>query len=74
MSKTQSSANYIRIQCYLEDDFFRKLLGEFNKVHNFENMAAQLLRLTCAVMLVMFNKAALSTYRFPCANVISTLR
>ncbi|BBN15382.1 solute carrier family 35, member D1/2/3 [Marchantia polymorpha subsp. ruderalis] len=28
----------------------------------------------CAVMLVMFNKAALSTYRFPCANVITVLQ
>ncbi|KAL2620066.1 hypothetical protein R1flu_000271 [Riccia fluitans] len=28
----------------------------------------------CAVMLVMFNKAALSSYSFPCANVITVLQ
>ncbi|KAL3681801.1 hypothetical protein R1sor_024757 [Riccia sorocarpa] len=28
----------------------------------------------CSVMLVMFNKAALSTYSFPCANVITVLQ
>ncbi|XP_010241625.1 PREDICTED: putative UDP-sugar transporter DDB_G0278631 [Nelumbo nucifera] len=27
--------------------------------------------MTCAVLLVMFNKAALSSYNFPCANVIT---
>ncbi|XP_011096623.1 putative UDP-sugar transporter DDB_G0278631 isoform X1 [Sesamum indicum] len=27
--------------------------------------------MTCAVLLVMFNKAALSSYSFPCANVIT---
>ncbi|XP_004291453.1 PREDICTED: UDP-sugar transporter sqv-7 [Fragaria vesca subsp. vesca] len=27
--------------------------------------------MACAVLLVMFNKAALSSYRFPCANVIT---
>ncbi|KAL8206260.1 hypothetical protein R6Q57_009811 [Mikania cordata] len=27
--------------------------------------------MTCAVLLIMFNKAALSSYKFPCANVIT---
>jgi hypothetical protein len=27
-----------------------------------------------AVLLVMFNKAALSSYKFPCANVITVLQ
>eukprot|EP00850_Spirogloea_muscicola_P026477 SM007737S22553 [mRNA] locus=s7737:61:686:+ [translate_table: standard] len=30
--------------------------------------------MTCAVTLVLFNKAALSTYKFPCANVITLLQ
>lgn len=32
---------------------------------------AALSYMACAVLLVMFNKAALSTYAFPCANVIT---
>ncbi|PIN09861.1 Nucleotide-sugar transporter VRG4/SQV-7 [Handroanthus impetiginosus] len=32
---------------------------------------AAIFNMTCAVLLVMFNKAALSTYRFPCVNVIT---
>ncbi|CAD5180499.1 unnamed protein product [Musa acuminata subsp. malaccensis] len=32
---------------------------------------AALSYMTCAVLLVMFNKAALSSYNFPCANVIT---
>ncbi|XP_008793950.1 UDP-N-acetylglucosamine transporter UGNT1-like [Phoenix dactylifera] len=32
---------------------------------------AALSYMTCAVFLVMFNKAALSSYNFPCANVIT---
>ncbi|XAR70982.1 hypothetical protein NMG60_11028042 [Bertholletia excelsa] len=27
--------------------------------------------MSCAVMLIIFNKAALSSYNFPCANVIT---
>ncbi|CAK8570014.1 unnamed protein product [Lathyrus sativus] len=30
--------------------------------------------MSCAVLLVMFNKAALSSYNFPCANVITLLQ
>lgn len=30
--------------------------------------------MACAVLLVMFNKAALSSYNFPCANVITLLQ
>ncbi|XP_059637903.1 UDP-N-acetylglucosamine transporter UGNT1-like [Cornus florida] len=30
--------------------------------------------MTCAVLLVMFNKAALSSYNFPCASVITLLQ
>jgi len=30
--------------------------------------------MVCAVLLVMFNKAALSSYKFPCANVITVLQ
>lgn len=30
--------------------------------------------MTCAVLLVMFNKAVLSSYNFPCANVITLLQ
>ncbi|KAL2237334.1 UNVERIFIED_CONTAM: UDP-N-acetylglucosamine transporter UGNT1 [Sesamum indicum] len=32
---------------------------------------AAIFYMTCAVLLVMFNKAALSSYNFPCANVIT---
>ncbi|KAK4415381.1 UDP-N-acetylglucosamine transporter UGNT1 [Sesamum alatum] len=32
---------------------------------------AAIFYMTCAVLLVMFNKAALSSYSFPCANVIT---
>ncbi|KAK1370182.1 UDP-N-acetylglucosamine/UDP-glucose/GDP-mannose transporter [Heracleum sosnowskyi] len=32
---------------------------------------AALSYMTCAVLLVLFNKAALSSYKFPCANVIT---
>ncbi|EFJ34914.1 hypothetical protein SELMODRAFT_227486 [Selaginella moellendorffii] len=35
---------------------------------------AALSYMACAVLLVMFNKAALSTYSFPCANVITLLQ
>lgn len=28
----------------------------------------------CAVLLVLFNKAALSTYQFPCANIVTVLQ
>uniref|UniRef100_A0A7C8YFR9 Sugar phosphate transporter domain-containing protein n=1 Tax=Opuntia streptacantha TaxID=393608 RepID=A0A7C8YFR9_OPUST len=30
--------------------------------------------MTCAVLLVLFNKAALSSYNFPCANVITLIQ
>lgn len=30
--------------------------------------------MACAVLLVMFNKAALSSYKFPCANVITVMQ
>ncbi|CAM6109447.1 unnamed protein product [Calypogeia fissa] len=30
--------------------------------------------MACAVMLVMFNKSALSSYKFPCANIITVLQ
>eukprot|EP00249_Psilotum_nudum_P014620 c24921_g1_i3 orf=572-1594(-) len=30
--------------------------------------------MACAVLLLMFNKAALSTYNFPCANIITLLQ
>nr|CAD1824966.1 unnamed protein product [Ananas comosus var. bracteatus] len=35
---------------------------------------AALSYMSCAVLLVMFNKAALSSYSFPCANVITLLQ
>ncbi|KAJ6831309.1 uncharacterized protein M6B38_349375 [Iris pallida] len=35
---------------------------------------AALSYMTCAVLLVLFNKAALSSYSFPCANVITLLQ
>ncbi|ERN17971.1 hypothetical protein AMTR_s00046p00091860 [Amborella trichopoda] len=35
---------------------------------------AALSYMTCAVLLVMFNKAVLSSYKFPCANVITLLQ
>lgn len=35
---------------------------------------AALSYMACAVLLVMFNKAALSSYSFPCANVITLLQ
>ncbi|KAJ7525445.1 hypothetical protein O6H91_17G051500 [Diphasiastrum complanatum] len=37
-------------------------------------MLAALSYMACAVLLVMFNKAALSVYKFPCANVITLLQ
>ncbi|TVU29230.1 hypothetical protein EJB05_20816 [Eragrostis curvula] len=36
--------------------------------------AAALSYMACSVLLVMFNKAALSSYNFPCANVITLLQ
>ncbi|AQK72605.1 Nucleotide/sugar transporter family protein [Zea mays] len=36
--------------------------------------AAALSYMACSVLLVMFNKAALSSYKFPCANVITLLQ
>ncbi|GJM85521.1 hypothetical protein PR202_ga01978 [Eleusine coracana subsp. coracana] len=36
--------------------------------------AAALSYMVCSVLLVMFNKAALSSYNFPCANVITLLQ
>ncbi|XP_044952165.1 UDP-N-acetylglucosamine transporter UGNT1-like isoform X2 [Hordeum vulgare subsp. vulgare] len=35
---------------------------------------AALSYMSCSVLLVMFNKAALSSYKFPCANVITLLQ
>ncbi|KAJ6815759.1 nucleotide-sugar uncharacterized transporter 3 [Iris pallida] len=35
---------------------------------------AALSYMTCAVLLVLFNKAALSSYSFPCANIITLLQ
>eukprot|EP00475_Leptophrys_vorax_P018366 TRINITY_DN25090_c3_g1_i1.p1 TRINITY_DN25090_c3_g1~~TRINITY_DN25090_c3_g1_i1.p1 ORF type:complete len:471 (+),score=26.21 TRINITY_DN25090_c3_g1_i1:89-1501(+) len=39
-----------------------------------KGMAAALSYMLCAVTLVMFNKAALSAFNFPCANVITLLQ
>eukprot|EP00271_Cylindrocystis_brebissonii_P008275 TRINITY_DN22330_c0_g1_i1.p1 TRINITY_DN22330_c0_g1~~TRINITY_DN22330_c0_g1_i1.p1 ORF type:complete len:341 (+),score=53.51 TRINITY_DN22330_c0_g1_i1:404-1426(+) len=39
-----------------------------------QGIMAALAYMACAVLLVMFNKAALSTYKFPCANVVTLLQ
>lgn len=41
---------------------------------NRRGIIAALLYMGCAVLLVMFNKAALSTYEFPSANIITLLQ
>lgn len=39
-----------------------------------KGMLAAASYMLCAVLLVMFNKAALSSYKFPCANVVTLLQ
>ncbi|KAK2991906.1 hypothetical protein RJ640_014102 [Escallonia rubra] len=52
--------------------FTGKEISDFNRLHN--SVAQHLqpwLYIYFAVLLVLFNKAALSSYSFPCANVIT---
>ncbi|KAI5057755.1 hypothetical protein GOP47_0027770 [Adiantum capillus-veneris] len=53
---------------FTKDDLHRKA------AMSRKGIIAALAYMGCAVMLVMFNKAALSSYGFPCANVITLLQ
>lgn len=50
------------------EDMFRK------STMSRKGITAALAYMGCSVLLVMFNKAALSTYSFPCANIITLIQ
>ncbi|XP_076937850.1 UDP-N-acetylglucosamine transporter UGNT1-like [Bidens hawaiensis] len=49
------------------DDDGRRLSSPMTR----KGVYAAISYMTCAVLLILFNKAALSSYKFPCANVIT---
>lgn len=53
---------------FTKDDMHRK------STMSRRGISAALAYMGCAVLLVMFNKAALSSYGFPCANIITLLQ
>ncbi|KAK4787719.1 hypothetical protein SAY86_011552 [Trapa natans] len=63
----------------LRDEDKQRLLGGEEKIFRGSSMTkrgayAAICYMSCAVLLVLFNKAALSSYNFPSANVITLLQ
>ncbi|GFQ03485.1 UDP-sugar transporter sqv-7 [Phtheirospermum japonicum] len=66
MAKTSESSSILPMASSVTEDKFFK-----GSAMTKTGAYAAIFYMTCAVLLLMFNKAALSSYNFPCANVIT---